>query len=162
MTTFLDTTWKKTNIEFLNSWTTRILDLDLVLAVQTTDAQKRIWLTLALSTHASLKTIVSQFVASEVLSAHSLGNQHKPAPFSLLFEHVKDAAITMDHADLRLQVTNRQANELKGSNNINGRTPRHNSNGGSNRANETNDPNQYVGSDGKVRTFKIPLTSGRP
>jgi hypothetical protein len=75
-------------------------------------------------------------------------------PFSLLFEHVKDSAITMDHADLTLQISNRQANELRRRNN--GRPPRGDSNDGSNNADETTDPNQYVGSVGKVRKFKIP------
>ena len=42
LTLHLDDSWKKSNLEFLNSWTTRVLDLDPFLVQPATDSQKRI------------------------------------------------------------------------------------------------------------------------
>jgi hypothetical protein len=111
MTIYLDDTWSKNNLEFLNAWVTRVLDLDQHLPNPSTDTQKRVWLTNALSTKAMLATSISQFMASEKVTRHSLGTYFKEAPFSLLFDHVKDDAIQLDHAEHRLQVSLRKANE---------------------------------------------------
>ncbi len=109
----LDSTWTKTNLMFLNTWATRILDLDLVLIQPTTESQKRIWFTRAISPKLILSMSISQFEASEKLTGLAFGSTYQKAPFSTLFDHVKDDAIRLDQTERLLQTATRKANEAK-------------------------------------------------
>ena len=98
---------------FLNTWATRILDLDLVLIQPTTESQKRIWFTRAISPKLILSMSISQFEASEKLTGLAFGSTYQKAPFSTLFDHVKDDAIRLDQTERLLQTATRKANEAK-------------------------------------------------
>ena len=104
----LDTTWKKTNLAFLNAWTTKILDLDLVLDQATSESQKRIWFKRALAPKLILSMSVSQFESSEKLTSIAFGASYVKSPFSTLYEHVKDDAIRLDQTERLSQVETRK------------------------------------------------------
>ena len=74
-------------------WTTKVLDLDSVLTHAVTPSQKRIWFTRALAPKAILAMAISQFEASEKLTAMAMGPSYVMSPFSTLYDHVKDCAI---------------------------------------------------------------------
>jgi hypothetical protein len=105
----LDTTWKKTNLAFLNAWTTKVLDLDLVLEQPTSESQKRIWFTRSIAPKTLLAMSISQFEASNKLTALAMGSSYSIPPFSTLFEHVKDDAIRLDSTERLATAASRQA-----------------------------------------------------
>ena len=143
----LDDTWKQTNLMFLNSWATKILDLDLVLLHPTSESQKRIWFLRAIAPKLILSMSISQFEASEKLTGMAFGSSYQKAPFSTLFDHVKDDAIRIDQQERLLQSATRRANEAitktkeKKPPHVPG-TP-------------TTDPKVFVGRDGKPHSYLI-------
>ncbi len=96
---------------FLNAWATKILDLDLVLLQATPESQKRIWFTRAIAPKLMLSMSISQFEASEKLTGLAFGPSYHKAPFSTLFDHVKDDAIRLDQTERLLQTATRRAHE---------------------------------------------------
>jgi hypothetical protein len=95
---------------FLNAWATKILDLDLVLIQATSESQKRIWFTRAIAPKLMLMSI-SQFEASEKLTGLAFSPSYQKAPFSTLFDHVKDDAIHLDQNERLLQTATCHAHE---------------------------------------------------
>jgi hypothetical protein len=98
----LSDTWKKSNLMFLNAWATKILDLDLVL-IQATSESERICFTRAIAPKLILSMSISQFEASEKLTGLAFGPSYQKAPFSTLFDHVKDDVIRLDQTERLLQ-----------------------------------------------------------
>jgi hypothetical protein len=133
----LDATWKKSNLAFLVAWTTKVLDLDLVLEEPVTASQKRIWFTRALAPKALLSMAISQFEASEKLTAMAIGDTYVKAPFSTLYDHVKDVAIRTDQTERLQQVVNRSAHEASVS------------------TDKESESKGYLGQDGKQRSYLI-------
>jgi hypothetical protein len=107
----LDDTWKHTNLMFRNDWATRILDLDLGLLYTTTESQKVIWFTSAITPKLILSMSISQFEASEKLTGLAFGPTYQKAPFWTLFNHVKDDAIHLDQTGCLLQAATWHAHE---------------------------------------------------
>ena len=107
----LDSTWKRTNLAFLNAWTTKTLDLDLVLATPSSEAQKRIWFTRSIASKTLLAMSISQFEASSKLTALAMGPSYTPPPFSTLFDHVKDDAIRLDSTERLQALSSRRVHE---------------------------------------------------
>jgi uncharacterized membrane protein YgcG len=118
----LDSTWTKPILEFLNSWVTRVMDMDDVATKPADDSQKRIWLTHALSSHLPMTQSLSAFIASESLMYLIAGTPYKQVPFSNLFEHVRNDALKLDHEVLLTQTSNRRADELARANGNNQRS----------------------------------------
>ena len=141
----LDSTWKKTNLAFLIAWTTKILDLDLVLEHSITTSQKRIWFTRALAPKVMLAMAISQFEASEKLTAMAIGAGYIKSPFSTLYDHVKDVAIRTDQTERLQQVVTRRAHET---NIENDPDPTKDSGPKSN-------PKSFIGKDGKQHSYLI-------
>ena len=141
----LDSTWKKTNLAFLIAWTTKILDLDLVLENSVTTSQKRIWFTRALAPKVMLAMAISQFEASEKLTAMAIGAGYNKSPFSTLYDHVKDVAIRTDQTERLQQVVTRRAHET---NIANDTDPIKDSGTKSN-------PKSFIGKDGKQHSYLI-------
>ena len=141
----MDSTWKKTNLAFLIAWTTKILDLDLVLEHSVTTSQKRIWFTRALAPKVMLAMAISQFEASEKLTAMAIGAGYNKSPFSTLYDHVKDVAIRTDQTERLQQVVTRRAHET---NIANDTDPIKDSGTKSN-------PKSFIGKDGKQHSYLI-------
>jgi hypothetical protein len=99
----MDASWKNTNLAFLIAWTAKTLDLDNVLEQPITKSQKRIWFTRAVAPKAVLSLAISQFDASERLTAIGIGSSYTKAQFSILYDHVKDVAIRADQSERLLQ-----------------------------------------------------------
>jgi hypothetical protein len=146
----LDDTWKKTNLMFINTWATKVLDLDLVVLQTTSDSQKRIWFARALAPKLMLSMSISQYEASEKLSSYHLGSTFKSSPFSALFNHVKDDAIRLDQTDRFQQTAIRRANEaitkIK-----DGKPPLR----PARNAGTPTDPKPFIGRDGKEHSYLI-------
>jgi hypothetical protein len=110
----LDSTWKKSCLAFMNTWTTMVLDLDNFLIHPTTKSQKRIWLVRSIAPKALLAMSISQFKASEKLTKFAIGTAYTNAPFSTLYDHVKDDAIHLDQTKrIQQQLSSRKAHQTK-------------------------------------------------
>jgi hypothetical protein len=109
----LDSTWKKSCLAFLNTWTTKVLDLDNVLIHPTTESQKRIWFVRSIAPKALLAMSISQFEASEKLTKLAIGISYVSAPFSTLYDHVKDDAIRLDQTERIQQLSSRRAHKTQ-------------------------------------------------
>ena len=68
-----------------------------------TESQKRIWFTRAVAPKAVLSLTISQFNTSKRLTAIGVGSSYTKAQFSILCDHVKDAAICADQSEHLLQ-----------------------------------------------------------
>jgi hypothetical protein len=146
----LNDTWKKSNLMFLNAWATKILDLDLVLLQATSESQKRIWFTRAIAPKLMLSMSISQFEASEKLTGLALGPSYQKAPFSTLFDHVKDNAIHLDQTERLLQTATCRAHEA----NVkakDGKPPL-----AASSTSTLSDPKVFLGRDGKEYAYLIP------
>jgi hypothetical protein len=135
---------------FLNAWATKILDLDLVLLQATSESQKRIWFTRAIAPKLMLSVSISQYEASEKLTGLAFGPLYKKAPFSTLFDHVKDDAIRLDQTERLLQTATRHAHEA----NVkakDGKSLLAVSSTGT-----PSDPKVFLGRDGKEHAYLIP------
>jgi hypothetical protein len=109
----LDSTWKKSCLAFLNTWTTKVLDLDNVLIHPTTESQKRIWFVRSIVPKALLSMSISQFEASDKLTKLAIGTTYVNAPFSTLYDHVKDDAIHLDPTECIQQLSSRKAHSTQ-------------------------------------------------
>jgi hypothetical protein len=110
----IDTTWTSTNLAFLLAWTTKSLDLDAVLVLTATPAQKRVWFARAIAPKSVLSLAILQFDTSECLTSIGVGSSHVKADFSVFYEHVKDVATRTDQATcIAQQGTSWRANETK-------------------------------------------------
>jgi hypothetical protein len=147
----IDATWTKTNLAFLIAWTTKTLDLDSVLEQPITESQKRIWFTRAVTPKAVLSLAISQFDTSERLTAIGIGSSYTKAPFSVLYDHVKDVAIRADQSERLLQSTPRKANETQVD-----PTPTSASTETGTTKSKTTTSSTFVGGDGQRHSFVIP------
>jgi hypothetical protein len=107
----LDANWKKPTLAFLAAWTTKLIDLDQVLEHSVTASQKCIWYTRALAPKVMLSMAISQFEASEKLTAMTIGSSYGNASFSTLYDHVKDVAIRSDQTEWLQQIVTRRTHE---------------------------------------------------
>jgi hypothetical protein len=105
----IDSSWTKTN----QAWTAKTLDLDSVLEQPVTESQKRIWFARAVAPKAVLCLAVSQFDASERLTAIGIGSSYAEARFSILCDHVTDVAMRADQTERLRQSTPRKAHEAQ-------------------------------------------------
>jgi hypothetical protein len=146
----LNDTWQKSTLVFLNAWATKIIGLDLILLQAIPESQHRIWFTRAITPKLMLYMSISQFEASEKLTGLAFGPSYQKAPFSTLFDHVKDNGIRLDQTERLLQTAIRRAHEV----NVkakDGKPPLAASSTGT-----PSDPKVFVGRDGKEHAYLIP------
>jgi hypothetical protein len=145
----LDSTWKKSCLAFMNTWTTKILDLDNVLIHPTTESQKRIWFVRSIAPKALLAMSISQFEASEKLTKLAIGTTYTNAPFSTLYDHVKDDAIRLDQTERIQQLSSRKAHSTQVQTDDASHVPPQHP--GTSAASDT-----FIGRDGKEHAYLIP------
>jgi hypothetical protein len=99
---------------------------------------------------------ISHFEASEKLTSLAFGPSYHKAPFSTLFDHVKEDAIHLDQTERLLQTATRRAHEA----NVkakDGKTPLASSSSGT-----PSDSKVFLGRDGKEHAYSYPSCIYRP
>jgi hypothetical protein len=97
-----------------------------------------------------LSMSISQFEASEKLTGLAFGTSYQKAPFSTLFDHVKDDAIRLDQTEHLLQTAARRAHEA----NVkakDGKPPL-----AASSTSTPSNPKVFLGRDGKKHAYLIP------
>ena len=89
----LDDSWKKPYESFLNVWTHKVLDLEIIEDATVPDVTKRIWLTTALSTNKVMKDAISHATTTE-RTFQALGHSTQGVGFRQFFD------IVLSHAKL--------------------------------------------------------------
>ena len=83
----LDDSWKKPYEAFLNVWTHKVLDLEIIEDATVSDVTKRIWLTTALSTNKVMKDAISHATTTE-RTFQALGHSTQGVGFRQFFDIV--------------------------------------------------------------------------
>eukprot|EP00957_Ditylum_brightwellii_P206066 15346615-Ditylum_brightwellii.AAC.2 len=83
----------------MNTWTTKVMDLDNTLVQAAIKSQKCIWFFHSFATKTLFTMSISQFEAPKKLTIMAIESTYNKGPFSTLYDHVKDDAIHLDQVN---------------------------------------------------------------
>ena len=106
----LDDSWKKPYEAFLNVWTHKVLDLEIIEDATVSDVTKRIWLTTALSTNKVMKDAISHATTTE-RTFQALGHSTQGVGFRQFFDIVLSNAKLHDNNTKTTARRQRQNNQ---------------------------------------------------